>query len=279
MAVSRRSLACLCCAAAAMGWYVWTALATAEGPSRTGTLLVLSTILSVVMSTLTGLAARLPSWAVGVGASGVFLFVRSAVAAEEFSGESPAWLLGQTLLVLAASTVLHHLTASIVITHRQPAQPSSGIDPLEAVRVEISRARRHERPMSVAVLQRTSAGGAVPRQAIDRYVERLEWQDAVTWLMGTCRRPDLVLPHPGAHMLVIVAPETDGAAMATLAGRVRRHFVEAMHGGADVRIGIASFPDDGFSYAALVDAAQRRMPETHEGTRGVPAQPGATIGA
>lgn len=137
-------------------------------------------------------------------------------------------------------------------------------DVLPALRHELYRARRYQRPLTLAALSSAEVPpGEEPRAPhvaaflLGRVVE------------GLLRRSDRVAHLPDrVDRFIALLPETGmeeaRRAMARLAPAVRART------GADLHAGLAAFPDDGFTFEDLMEEAEAARTRCTPATEGVP---------
>lgn len=135
--------------------------------------------------------------------------------------------------------------------------PSAAIE----INAEMTRSRRHDRPMSVLVLEPDSQGfAAAVRDAsteVDRAVRTRYVLGKLARAVGDqLRRSDLLFEHRASGRLFIVSPETDDRGMELL---VQRVVEAAARVGVPTDAGSASFPSDAIGFDGLIEAAEQAL--------------------
>jgi len=142
---------------------------------------------------------------------------------------------------LASGDVIAIGGSTLVVQMRAPAASGRRVLAAGELRArleeEIERSLRYDRSLSVIVLETEERPGGVPG-------------DAASSAASVLRRVDLVGQGAGGEIEILL-PETASAAAAAPVGRL----LEVL-GGRGLRAGIAVFPDDGISAAALLEGAR-----------------------
>lgn len=143
------------------------------------------------------------------------------------------------------------------------------------IATEFTRSRRHDRPMSVTVIEPAAEGlaAAIERAAaeVDRAMRARYVSGKLARAVGDAlRRSDLLFEHRSSGRLFILSPETDDDGAQLLLQRVTE---AAARAGVPSDVGTASFPSDAIGFDGLVMAAEealaaRRSP--HPTLRAVP---------
>ena len=129
---------------------------------------------------------------------------------------------------------------------------------LEALRVELKRAARHRRPLTVAMADLDGFkryNDTLGHLAGDALLQRL------AMLLQPLLRPAEVLARYGGDEFVLCLPETDAAGAAAMAERLRKMVAEFPfpHPPITLSIGLATFPKDGQRAEELLAHADRRL--------------------
>lgn len=159
----------------------------------------------------------------------------------------------------------------------------AGVMSLDAARddiaIEMSRARRHERPLTVMVL---SFDPRVAHTSLHEIVRDLQRRMMQRYIMSglarvaaqTTRRGDLVVQDPSANRVIVLTPESTPDQLAALKHRLEQSAYRSL--GIPVRFGSAGFPTTALTFDDLVarasgDAASDAQPEQLE--RAAPVRP------
>ncbi|RMF50752.1 MAG: diguanylate cyclase [Anaerolineae bacterium] len=129
----------------------------------------------------------------------------------------------------------------------------------DEIKTEMIRSRRHERPLTVLVLEPAP-------NALDANLQRAvqEVQRAITrrYVLGSlaraisdeARRTDLVVRRDDKGRFIVLCPETTPEGSVVLADRIRANIAEQL--GIPVAYGIATFPDEALSFDELLRKAE-----------------------
>lgn len=164
----------------------------------------------------------------------------------------------------------------------EPSPLSSVVDSPDMLQMELERARRYERGLSVVVLsiERPGAAGngsngdgdalhSVKVAGPPQVVALL----AAAGLRNMLRQSDVLCYQPTENRFVLALAESDAEQAEKALVRIRETFRERLELG--VRAGIARFPDDALTLADLIDTAVRTtpVPATEEyGLRDTPTE-------
>jgi hypothetical protein len=142
-----------------------------------------------------------------------------------------------------------------------PALPLEGPQSTNEILAEMARSRRHDRPLSVAVIEPdpesfegavSRAGEEVERALRTRYVRgRL-----ARVIADHLRRSDLLFEDPATGRFVVLSPETNAEGAELLAGRIRQ---AAGLVALQVRSASASFPEHAIAFEQLLAQAEQRL--------------------
>lgn len=126
------------------------------------------------------------------------------------------------------------------------------------IAIEMSRARRHERPLTVTVLSVDADGVEAPLHRIVQDVQKSMVQRYVMSGLArlaaqTTRRGDIVVQDAANNRVIILSPEASPEQVENLADRLRSTAHERL--GLPVRYGSAGFPHNALTFTDLVDHA------------------------
>jgi hypothetical protein len=193
---------------------------------------------------LVAVAMRRPRRAAVVAVAG--LVVVGAAGLSSADAGTPLYLGCFAALLAAGSELVPAVRDSLVLQSLSGLSDGLGraatIDSLG--RKELTRARRSERPLSVASVSLACAS-------------RAELAEGATRLSATLRETDLIGYSGGSRFLIVFA-ETEQAAARDAWSRVRRSVGHAV--AERMTAGFASFPDDNPTWQGLVELAGERDP-------------------
>ncbi len=131
----------------------------------------------------------------------------------------------------------------------------------DRVTVELTRSRRYNRPLSVLVLEfRDDEKEDKKTQLVEEdLLKRFTFAKIGQILGDIARQTDLILDDK-AERFIIVCPETDYQAMATLVDRIRTAVKKQLH--TWVNWGTASFPNEALTFDELLQTAHSRIPRS-----------------
>ena len=142
-----------------------------------------------------------------------------------------------------------------------PALPLEGPQATNEILAEMARSRRHDRPLSVAVIEAhpdslraavEMAGEEVQRALRTRYVRgRL-----ARVIADKLRRSDLLFEDPSTGRFVVLSPETTSEGADLLVGRIRQ---AAGLLDLEVRSASASFPEHAIAFEQLLARAEQAL--------------------
>lgn len=129
----------------------------------------------------------------------------------------------------------------------------------EQVDIEFTRSRRHNRPISVFVVE-PQPGGLEATQ--HRMVKELQEAMITRYIINSLghkltremRRTELVFEHPSKDRLVILSPETDSTRAKELVRRINATALERF--GMPVHCRTATFPDQAYTFEELLRMAE-----------------------
>jgi hypothetical protein len=142
--------------------------------------------------------------------------------------------------------------------------------------VEMARARRHERPLTVTVMTVEPASIQASLHRIVREVQRAMMQRYI--LSGLARvasqrtrRGDMVVQDTAGNRIIIVSPEASPAQVETLVERLRDSAEEAL--GLPVQLGVSGFPHNALTFDDLVESATALASSRSVHDTGLPSMP------
>ena len=174
-----------------------------------------------------------------------------------------AFLVLASLLGRAVALGLEQIddTIGAVAFGESPALDLDGPQATNEILAEMARSRRHDRPLSVTVLEPATdtlelaidhAAEDVQRAIRRRYV----YGRLARLVADQLRRSDLLFEHRASGRFVILSPETEADGTSLLVNRIR----EAARGlDLDLFSGSATFPDQAFTFEQLVLEAEQRL--------------------
>ncbi len=171
------------------------------------------------------------------------------------------------LAVLLSYETVHHLAVMEDLVEKVTFGVNSprvlGMNEAEdEIKTEMIRSRRHERPLSVMVVEPAP-------NALDANLQRAvqEVQRAITrrYVLGSlaraiseeARRTDLLIRRDDAGRFIILCPETTLEGTVVLADRIRASVAERL--GVPVAFGVATFPDEALSFDELLRKAENDL--------------------
>jgi len=142
-----------------------------------------------------------------------------------------------------------------------PAESLEGPRATNEILAEMARSRRHDRPLSVTVVE---PGSAAFTLAVDRAGEEVQRALRTRFVRGRLahaidaqlRRSDLLFEHPESGRFVILSPETGTDGVELLVRRVKDAAVRL---GLDLETGTASFPEHAISFEQLIEQAEDHL--------------------
>lgn len=137
---------------------------------------------------------------------------------------------------------------------------------IEDVRMELARSRRHQRPLTVMVVEAKPESIQVALHRTVQEVQRaMMTRYVVTSLArvigNQLRRTDMVLDQRDRGRFVILSPDTNVASSTVVVDRIQS---AAEQLGVSLACGIASFPDDALTFEELVHRAEANLQERTE---------------
>lgn len=128
----------------------------------------------------------------------------------------------------------------------------------ETIHAELTRSRRHDRPLALTVIAPTEEGLTAATEAaaieVDRAVRRRYVYGRLARAVGgRLRRTDLLFEHRASGKLFVLSPETDEDGTHLLRKRITEAAIAA---GIESEAGVACFPGDAIGLETLVEVAE-----------------------
>ena len=141
---------------------------------------------------------------------------------------------------------------------------------IEDIRMELVRSRRHQRPLTVMVIEaKPESIRAVLHRTVQEVQRAMMTRYVVTSLArvigNQLRRTDMVLDQRDRGRFVILSPDTNVASSSVVVGRIQAAAAEQL--GVSIACGLASFPDDALTFEELVHRAEGHLQESMEPTK------------
>lgn len=154
-----------------------------------------------------------------------------------------------------------------------PALDLDGPQAANEILSEMARSRRHDRPLSVTVLEPDTEGLHIAVEQATEDVQRalrrrFVYGRLARIIADQLRRSDLLFEHRQSGRFVVLSPETELDGAALLVTRIRQ---AARSLNLDLATGSATFPDQAVTFEELVLEAERRLgaPQTDHSLRAV----------
>lgn len=133
----------------------------------------------------------------------------------------------------------------------------------ERIEVEMTRSRRHHRPLSVILLKPEKITSKEDQQAYKHLRQDLLRHFAAARIgqvmTNELRQTDLILRAPEGHFIILCA-ETSREDSTALAKRIENEIEKAT--GASVTWSVASFPDEALTFEELLNMAEKNIATT-----------------
>jgi hypothetical protein len=201
---------------------------------------------------------------------GAYLFIRLLTAGTGgqaldpyLSATEAAFLACAALLGRKVAVGLREIDETIgaVAFGENPALDLDGPRATNEILSEMARSRRHDRPLSVTVLEPSTAGLEI---AVDRAAEdvqralrrRFVYGRLARVIADQLRRSDLLFEHRESGRFIVLSPETEHDGTALLVTRIRQ---AARSLELDLVSGSATFPDQAVTFEQLILEAERRL--------------------
>jgi hypothetical protein len=232
-------------------------------PATVALLAVVGAIVALVA--LTSVALRVPA-AVFAGLTilaYVVLRANPLMGVSDWSGWVPAIAMIELSLCAGAVFAARQFSLQLAefeeavanITMGDLARVKSLDDAADDIAVEMSRARRHERPLTVTVLsaEPSSVSGALHRIVQDvqsAMMQRYIMSGLARLAAQVTRRGDIVVQDFGSNRVIVLSPEAAPDQIEHLTGRLQAIAAERL--GLPLRLGSAGFPDHALTFDDLV---------------------------
>jgi len=245
---------------------------------------------------VTRISRVIPS-GVAVGGVAVFYVVSLAFTDPSRFGGAGALVMGVEIglasaVVLAAIRVykgLHEFEESVAnITLGEQSGVVSLAEAQNDIAIEMSRARRHERPLTVTVLsydpdQVHASLHELVRDVQERMMQRYIMSGLARVAAQTTRRGDIVVEDIAANRVIVLSPESTPDQLDALTHRLHESAYRTL--GIPVRFGVAGFPDSALTFEDLVATAAGEVTDANspigrpQATAPVPSAFGADTAA
>jgi hypothetical protein len=217
---------------------------------------------------------RMPPVVLGTAIVALFILVPANpwLGAETWSSGSVALAIVTVLAAVLAVTVAQRMTEQLDEFEDAIANITLGdlarVKTLEAadedIIVEMARARRHERPLTVTVLEVDPTEAEAPLHRIVHEVQQAMMQRYMMSGLArlaaqTTRRGDIVVQDATNNRVIILSPEASPAQIERLADRLQLTAQQRL--GLSVRCGFAGFPHNALTFSDLVQRAAESAAE------------------
>ena len=137
---------------------------------------------------------------------------------------------------------------------------------IEDIHMELVRSRRHQRPLTVMVIEaKPESIRAVLHRTVQEVQQAMMTRYVVTSLArvigNQLRRTDMVVDQRDRGRFVILSPDTNVASSSVVVGRIQAAAAEQL--GVSIACGLASFPDDALTFEELVRRAKANLQESN----------------
>jgi len=134
-------------------------------------------------------------------------------------------------------------------------------DAVEEIQNEFYRSRRHQRPLSLVVIEQDPDVVQVDINKVVQDAQRTMLQQYVSVMLAKelsiqLRRTDMLFENDKKGNLVILSPDTDSLKAQALRDRIE---LISRHLGVFVRLGVASFPDHALTFEQLLEEAELNL--------------------
>ncbi|GAP22655.1 hypothetical protein [Leptolinea tardivitalis] len=134
----------------------------------------------------------------------------------------------------------------------------------EEVKTEFIRSRRHQTPMALLAVQ-PSSSSKKDEEEIKRTVAEIQRHMTSRFISASlakiitseARRSDLIISREEDGQFLILCPETKGTSSLVLAERIRK--AAEKHLGLQINYGMASFPEEAYTFEEMVQRAIFQM--------------------
>jgi GGDEF domain-containing protein len=151
---------------------------------------------------------------------------------------------------------------------------------IEDIRMELVRSRRHQRPLTVIVIEaKPESIQAVLHRTVQDVQRAMMTRYVVTSLArvigNQLRRTDMVLDQRDRGRFVILSPDTNVASSSVVVDRIQAAAAEQL--GVSIACGIAAFPDDALTFEELVHRAEATLQPSRDMTELATYAPAETV--
>lgn len=164
-----------------------------------------------------------------------------------------------SMTVLLSIRVAHGLRQFEESVENITLDERTGVVSLECARediaIEMSRARRHERPLTVTVLTFDPRAvhaslHEIVRDVQQRMMHRYIMSGLARVAAQTTRRGDIVVQDPAANRVIVLSPESTPGQLDALTNRLQESAYHSL--GVPIRLGSAGFPASALTFDDLV---------------------------
>ncbi len=176
----------------------------------------------------------------------------------------------EAFFVIGITAIAHRLARELIMFRRATEQITllmSGKNLQDVERAsedihrEMTRSRHYHRPMSVIVLE---PKGEKFKVNVDEIITEIQRETAVQYtrakiaqdLQKQLRLMDMVLFDKQNHQFVIVCPEVNADGAKPVISKISNQLHKI---GVDAQLGSATFPDEGLTFASLMNEARQKM--------------------
>ena len=178
-------------------------------------------------------------------------------------------LCGLVILAQLFARSLRHfeeILETLTLPHGSPNVPTLD-EAIEDVKAEMHLSRRHERSLSVVIVDyKSEQNQKTLNRVFNDLKSLLESRYAANrfarLLNGAIRRTDRLIEVRGHNRFIVLCHETNGEGLGQLLQRIQSGAENQM--GAPVAFGSASFPDEALTFEELLNKAETRLEQTAE---------------
>jgi hypothetical protein len=220
----------------------------------------------VILLLVTRLAQRVPPAALVAVVAVTYCGSLAFVDGERFSGMGALLMALEVGLACAAVATAFRVAKGLRefeesvenITLGEQLGVMSLADARQDIAIEMSRARRHERPLTVTVLSyepenvHASLHNLV-QEVQQRMMQRYIMSGLASVAAQSTRRGDIVVEDTAANRVIVLSPESTPEQLDALTHRLRDSAYRSLN--IPVRFGVAGFPDSALTFEDLVATA------------------------
>ncbi len=208
---------------------------------------------------------RIPSAVLVAGVAIVYVGSRAFAQDPEVVGSGASATLTAAEIALASISVMLAIRVARGLSQFEESIENITIDDVSSVTtlatarddiaIEMSRARRHERPLTVTVLSFDPRAvhaslHEIVRDVQQRMMQRYIMSGLARVAAQTTRRGDIVVQDPVAHRVIVLSPESTPDQLNALTQRLQESAYRTL--GIPVRFGTAGFPNTALTFDDLV---------------------------